>query len=60
VSAYSGPDGAFTLPPLAEGTTCSLIVCNGMTCGTLPAKDFAVAGSKPIDLGDLPAPKDSK
>jgi RNA polymerase sigma factor (sigma-70 family) len=60
VSAYSGPDGSFTLPPLAEGTTCSLIVCNGMTCGITPAKEFEVTGSKPIDLGDLAAPKDSK
>jgi RNA polymerase sigma factor (sigma-70 family) len=58
LSTYSGPGGLFSLPGLAEGTTCSIIVCNGMTCGIKPAKEFAVTGPGPISLGDVAAPPD--
>jgi hypothetical protein len=56
LSTYSGPDGTFTLPGLAPGVTCRIIICNGMTCGIQPAKEFTINGPGPIDLGHLPLP----
>jgi hypothetical protein len=60
VTAYPGPDGTFRVPGLADGTVCRLLVCNGMTCGVKPAKEFAVTGPGTLDLGDVPVPPDLK
>jgi hypothetical protein len=59
-TTYTGQDGAFVLPNLAEGLSCQLLICNAMRCGVAPAREFAVRASGRLDLGDVPDSLDPK
>jgi hypothetical protein len=60
LSACTGSDGTFTLPGLATGAICQLTICNGMTWGIQPSKEFTVAAAGTLALGDIPLPPDLK
>jgi hypothetical protein len=49
-------DRTFTLPGLATGTICQIIICNGITCGLQPAEEFTVTTAGPLALSDVPLP----